>query len=140
MEAVELASEAQDNGLAIMMVTMMNQNLADHPERLDILARLRGRISILAEDANVTLTMHFSNRRAVIYDGIVGIPDVTLRGEFEVIANLARMEKGHFGLPDPKGEVNRSLIRAFREGRLKIYGILRGLPLLARLGALLAVD
>ena len=140
MAAVELAPGASENGLAIMMATMMSQNLEDHPERHAVFDRLGGRVAIVAEDADVALTMDFRDRRAVVYDGIVGIPDVTVRGSWELIADLSRMENGPFGLPDPKGEVNRAMAQALRDGTLKIYGLPAGLPLLARLGTVLAID
>lgn len=140
MAAIELAPGAGDNGLAIMMATMMSQNLEDHPERLAIFERLGGRVAIIAEDAGVAMTMHFAHGRVVVHDGIVGIPDLTVRGGFETIADLSRMEAGRFGLPDPWGEVNRSMLAALREGRLRIHGLPAGLPLLARLGAVLAIE
>ncbi len=138
--AIELAPGAGDNGLATMMATMLSQNLADHPDRQPTFARLGGRVAIIAEDADVALTMRFTRGRAVVYDGIVGIPDVTVRGTAEVIGNLSLMETGRFGLPDPKGEVNRAMVDALRSGELRIYGLPAGLPLLAGLGAVLAID
>ena len=140
MAAVELAPGASENGLAIMMATMMSQNLEDHPERLDVFERLGGRVAIVAEDADVSLTMCFADRRAIVFDGIVGIPDVTVRGPAELIADLSRMETGRFGLPDPRGEVNRAMAAALRSGTLRVYGLPTGLPLLARLGTVLAID
>lgn len=140
MAAIELAPGAGDNGLATMMATMMWQNLEDHPERAATFARLGGRVAIVAEDAEVALTMRFEHGRAVVYDGIVGIPDVTVRGTAEVIGNLGLMETGRFGLPDPRGDVNRSMVQAMRDGTLRVYGLPAGLPLLARLGAVLAIE
>ncbi|MGE0791392.1 MAG: hypothetical protein AB7S26_37300 [Sandaracinaceae bacterium] len=138
--SIELAPGAEDNGLASMMATMMSQNLADHPERGKAFERLDGRVAIVAEDADVALTMRFMRGRAVLYDGIVGIPDVTVRGSAEVIGNLSLMESGRFGLPDPKGEVNRAMVRALRSGELRIYGLPAGLPLFVGLGAVLAIE
>ena len=140
MAAIELAPGAGNNGLATMMATMMWQNLEDHPERLATFARLGGRVAIVAEDADVALTMRFERGRAVVYDGIVGIPDVTVRGTAEAIGNLSLMETGRFGLPDPRGDVNRSMVQALRDGSLRVYGLPAGLPLLARLGTVLAIE
>jgi hypothetical protein len=140
MAAIELAPGADDNGLALMMATMMSQNLEDHPERMATFARLTGRVAIVAEDADVALTMEFRGGRAVVHDGIVGIPDVTVRGSAELIADLSRMETGRFGLPDPRGEVNRAMVAAIREKRLRVFGLPTGLPLLARLGTVLAIE
>jgi hypothetical protein len=138
--AVELAPGADDNGLAVMMATMMSQNLLDHPERRADFERLVGRIAIVAEDAGVALTMELRGDRAIVHDGIVGIPDLTIRGSAELIADMSRMETGRFGLPDPKGPVNRAMLGALREGRLKFFGLPAGLPLLLRLGKVLAVE
>lgn len=140
MAAIELAPGAAENGLAIMMATMMSQNLADHPDRHEAFGRLVGRVAIIAEDADVALTMEFTGGRAIVHDGIVGIPDVTVRGSAELIADLSRMETGRFGLPDPRGEVNRAMWAALRERRLRVYGLPIGFPLLARLGAVLAIE
>lgn len=140
MASIELAPGAGDNGLAVMMATMMSQNLEDHPDRQPAFDRLVGRVAIVAEDADVALTMEFSGGRAVVHDGIVGIPDVTVRGSAELIADLSRMETGPLGLPDPRGEVNRAMATALRERRLRVYGLPVGLPLLGRLGKVLAIE
>lgn len=136
---VELASGAGENGLAVMMATMMSQNLADHPERRGSFERLVGRVAIVAEDADVALTMELKGGRAIVHDGIVGIPDLTIRGSAELIADMSRMETGRFGLPDLRGEVNRAMVAALRERRLRIYGLPAALPLLVRFGNVLAI-
>ena len=138
--AVELAPGAGENGLAVMMATMMSQNLADHPERRGAFERLVGRVAIVAEDAEVALTMELRGGRAIVHDGIVGIPDLTIRGSAELIADMSRMETGRFGLPDLRGEVNRAMARALRDKRLRIYGLPAALPLLARFGTVLAIE
>ena len=140
MAAIELSPGADENGLAIMMATMVSQNLQDHPDRKPVFDKLEGRVAIVAEDADVALTMHFSHGLLRLYDGIVGIPDLTIRSGSEVIADLSRMETGRFGLPDPAGEVNRAMAQAVRDGRLRIFGLPGGLPLLARLGTVLSVS
>ncbi len=137
--AVELAPGAGENGLAVMMATLMSQNLADHPDRRAAFERLLGRIAIVAEDAGVALTMELAGGRAIVHDGIVGIPDLTIRGDSEVIADMSRMETGRFGLPDPRGDVNRAMVSALRHKRLRIYGLPAALPLLARFGKVLAI-
>ena len=126
---------------SFMLGTMMAQNLADHPERLAAFDALYGRIAIVAEDAQVELTMCFDHGRVTLHDGIVGIPDLTIRGGAEQIADLSRMESwGETDLPDPRGEVNRAMFQALREGRLRIHGLPMAFPLLARMGAVLAIE
>jgi hypothetical protein len=138
MASVELAPGADDNGLATMLATMMAQNLADHPERQRTFARLAGRVAIVAEDADVALTMEFRRGRAILHDGIVGIPDLTIRGGFEQIGDMSRMES--LGpVPDPRGPVNRAMWQALREKKLRIFGLPWGLGLLVGMGEVLAV-
>lgn len=138
--AVELAPGAGDNGLAVMLATLMSQNLEDHPKRRSAFERLRGRVAIVAEDADVALTMEMQGGRVIVHDGIVGIPDLTIRGTSEIIADMSRMETGRFGLPDPRGEVNRAMVAALRDKKLRIYGLPAALPLLVRFGKVLAIE
>jgi hypothetical protein len=137
--AIELADErAADNGLCTMLSTLMRQNLEDHPERLAAFGALRGRLAIFAEDAEVSITITCDGRSAVFSDGIVGIPDLTIRGGFEQIGDLSRMES--LGpLPDPRGPVNQAMFRALRSGQLRVHGLPRALPLLLAFGDVMAV-
>jgi hypothetical protein len=138
MAGIELAPGADENGLATMLATLMAQNLADHPPRERVLARLGGRIAIVAEDADVALTIELRRGRVVFHDGIVGIPDLTIRGGFEQISDMSRMESvGPF--PDPRGEVNRAMARALREKKLRVFGLPWSAHLLVGIGEVLAV-
>lgn len=138
MAAIELAPGADENGLATMLATLMAENVAADPARARTLERLRGRVAIVAEDADVALTIDLRRGRVVLHDGIVGIPDLTIRGGFEQIGDMSRMESVG-PLPDPRGEVNRAMWRALREKRLRVFGLPRALPLLVRIGEVLAV-
>lgn len=139
-DTVRLAAGAEDNGLASMMASLLQQNLEDHPERLHALRRLRGRAAVVAEDAEVAMTLACGSGRIVVHDGIYGIPDLTIRATAELITDLSRMESLPNGLPDPRGEVNRAMVSALRAGRLRIFGIFPNLRLLIGLGELLAIE
>ena len=140
---IHVAPSAEENGLANMLATMLRQNLEDHPERARVLEKLRGRLAIFAEDAEVAITWVFEGGEATVHDGIVGIPDLTIRGGFEPIGDMSRMESfkrpllAHF--PDPRGPVNQAMARALRDGNLRIYGLPRGLPLLLAFGELMQI-
>lgn len=138
MPTIELHGDAADNGLANMLATLMRQNLDDHPERAVAFAKMRGAIAIFAEDAEVAVTIEADGERAVFRDGIVGIPDVTVRGGFEQIGDMSRMES--LGpVPDPRGPVNRAMFQALRDGRLRVFGLPQGLPILLAFGDVMAV-
>ena len=126
---IELDPLANDNGLANMLQTMMRQNVEDHPERADILRKMSGRMAIFAEDAAVAISIDFEGERVVFRDGIIGIPNLTIRGGFEHIGDLSRME-AIGALPDPRGVVNKALFAAMRRGELRVHGLPQALPLL----------
>jgi len=138
--AVELIGDANDNGLANMIGTLISQNLEDNKELSRDLARMDGRVALIAQDVGVSLTLHFSRGRLSIYDGIVGLPDITLRADSDEILSLSLVESTHFGLPDPRGEHLQKVAKAAWNGRLRLYGLVANLPLLARLNRLMAVD
>jgi hypothetical protein len=137
--SIELDGErAADNGLCAMLSTLMRQNLEDHPERVPVFAKMKGSIAIFAEDAEVAITIACDGQRARFSDGIVGIPDLTIRGGFEQIGDMSRMES--LGpVPDPRGPVNQAMFRALRGGQLRIHGLPRALPLLLAFGDVMAV-
>lgn len=143
MTSIQIAPSAEENGLANMLATIMRQNLEDHPERGSLLGRLEGRLAIFAEDAEVAVTWVFDRGTATVHDGIVGIPDVTIRGGFEPIGDMSRMESAKHPLlkhfPDPRGPVNQSMWRALRAGQLRVFGLPRGLPLLLGFGDVMQI-
>jgi hypothetical protein len=140
MSAVELAPEAEKNAFASMMATLIRQNLDDHPTRAAAIKSAKGRASVEVSDLGIEVTFVFDRDRVVIYDGVRGIPDVRLRAPAELVMATSNMEPGRFGLPDPRGEVNRKLAKALAEGELMIVGALRSPVLFASLGRLLAVQ
>ena len=71
---IVLAPDAERNGLATMLASLVRQNLDDRPDKRPSFARLRGRVTIVAEDIGVTLTLSFEGGRLVVHDGFAGIP------------------------------------------------------------------
>lgn len=139
-EPVELIGNANDNGLAMMLATLIGQNLTDHPELLDGFAQVRGRVALVAEDAEVSLTLHFRGGKLDVFDGILGTPDLTIRTGSDEIISLSLLESTLFGLPDPRGEHMQKVAKAVYDGRLRIHGLPTHLPLLLRMSKILAVS
>lgn len=147
---VALAPGAEENGLAIMLGDLVRQNLEAKPKKLADFDALDGRVSIVADDADVALTLVFERREAgslTIHDGIIGIPDVTIRGPSEAILALSNMPLATpFGLPlptpgDPEAmRTVRDLMRSMREGKLHFYGMLLHLPLVMKLTRVMSVN
>jgi hypothetical protein len=150
---VELAPGTEENGFAIMLADLVRQNLEAKPGKMADFDALEGYVSIVADDADVALTMVFArsgpggSAGLTIHDGIVGIPALTIRGPSEAILALSNMPLATpLGLPlpspgDPAGQKTvRDLSRAMREGKLHFHGMLFHIPLVLKLTRVMSVN
>jgi hypothetical protein len=145
---VELAPGAEDNGLAIMLCDLVRQNLEAKPHKLGDFVALGGSVAIVADDADVVLTLRFEKGGKLrVYDGIVGIPDVTIRGPSDAILALSNMPLAtRFGLPipnpsDPQAvKTVRDLFALMRAGKLHVYGMALHLPLVMKLTRVMSIN
>jgi hypothetical protein len=145
--SIELAPGAEDNGLASMLANLVRQNLDAKPHKQRDFRALAGSVAIVAEDADVALTLRFDHGKLVIHDGIIGIPDVTIRGGSEMIMALSNTPLvTRFGLPfpDPRDKegvaVSRSVKDAMKSGRFHIYGLAFHLPMMLHLTRVMSVN
>lgn len=139
--SVTLGPDTSDAGLAGMLAGLVRQNLDDHPEKRDVLSRMIGRVAIVASDAEAAVTLLFEAGRLTVHDGVVGIPDLTIRAPTEDITRMSLLElRGRFGLPDPRGETVRAVARASAQGRIEVHGLLGNLPLMLRLARVMSVS
>lgn len=137
---IELDTAAEQNGLAQMVSSLILQNLQEHPSKRADFARLRGRVAIVAEDAEVAMTLHFEGNMLTVYDGIAGIPDLTVRARGEDIVQLSLLPITRLGLPDFRGEAGRELMHKTHSGQVRVFGALLHIPLVLRFTRLLSVS
>ena len=152
---IELDTAAQSNGLALMVADLILQNLKEHPSKREDFARLRGRVAIVAEDADVAMTLHFEGNMLTVYDGISGIPDVTVRArgpslaQFGVPGVLANPTLQLFSGPTviatnddwgDSADAARALMQKTQSGQVRVYGALLHIPLVLRFTRLLSVN
>lgn len=151
--AIELSPGAEDNAFATMLAELLRQNLESKPHKRKDFDALDGTVALVADDANVALTLEFSSARrsadgagrVLFHDGIRGVPDVTVRGSADAIMALSNVPIVRaLGLPLPTDraslELVRSMIRATRAGELRIYGMLGNTSLLSRLTRVMSVN
>ncbi len=129
MTHITLAKGADENGLAVMLADLLRQNLESKPHKVRDMQAMSGRIAILAEDAEVAMTLRFDHGDLVLYDGVVGVPDVVVRASSDVILALSNVPLTRkFGLPVPafrdrEGlKVMRDVFAAMRKGTMKVDG------------------
>jgi hypothetical protein len=100
--AIQLAPGAEENGLATMLADLVRQNLEAKPHKRPDFEALVGTVAIVADDAEVALTMRFARGRMTVHDGIVGIPDLAVRGSSDAILALSNLPIGTpLALPVP---------------------------------------
>jgi len=137
---VVLAPGAEDNGFAAMIHALIEQNLADHPEKVADFERMRGNVAIVAEDAGTAVTLCFTHGRLEVHAGIEGVPDVAVRANSDDVVGLSQVElTPRLGLPDPRGEHTRKVLARSREGQIKVYGALAHPLLLLRLTRVMSI-
>jgi hypothetical protein len=125
MQTVELAEGAEQSAFAQMMAELIRQNLADHPHKQRDFARMRGRVALIATDAQITITLRFQAGSLKVHSGYHGIPDLIVRGPSAALIDLSRLPPHptlRF-LPDFRSDVAHSLARALFERKLRIGGL-----------------
>jgi hypothetical protein len=146
---IELAPGAENNAFASMLADLLRQNLESKPHKTKDFDALDGTVALVADDADVALTLEFrsvgARGRLTLHDGIHGIPDVAVRGSADAIMAMSNVPMlRRFGLPVPTDrsgvEVLREMIRASASGEIKIYGMIGNLGLLSRLTRVMSVN
>jgi len=147
--AIELAPGAENNAFAQMLADLLRQNLDSKPHKKKDFARLaagRGKsIAIVADDADVALTLEFKDGRLRVHDGIKGVPDVAVRGSSDAIMTMSNIPLTRpLGLPIPTDrgslDVLRQMARASATGEVQIHGIIGNVGTLSRLTRVMSVN
>lgn len=142
---IELAPGAENNAFATMLADLVKQNLESKPHKRADFDALKGSVALIADDAEVALTLAFDRGRLVVHDGIKDRPDVAVRGTADAIMALSNVPLTRpLALPLPTDaaalEVLRAMVRAMRTGELKVHGMLGHLGLLSKLTRVMSVN
>jgi hypothetical protein len=142
---IRLAPGAENNAFATMLADLVRQNLESKPHKKKDFDRLSGTVALVADDADVALTLEFSRGELVLHDGIKNVPDVTVRGTSDAIMALSNVPLTRpLALPLPTDrsslEVMREMVRATRTGELRIFGLFRHFGMMSRLTRVMSVN
>ena len=147
--SISLAPGAENNAFATMLCDLVKQNLESKPHKAkDFHALARGRgatIALVADDAEVALTLEFRDDRLILHDGIKGVPDVAVRGSADSIMAMSNIPLTRpLALPIPTDrtalEVLVTMVKATRTGELKVHGMIGNLGVLSRLTRVMSVN
>ncbi len=142
---IELAEGADANAFAAMLVDLLKQNLESKPHKLRDFDAIDGAVALIADDADVAVTLEFRRGSLTVHDGIKGVPDVAVRGSADAIMAMSNVPLTRpFALPIPTDrsalDALRGMIRASVTGELKVHGMLGHLGLLSRLTRVMSVN
>lgn len=145
VDFIQLAPGAEESAFATMLADLVKQNIESKPHKKKDFDAIDGTVALIADDAEVALTLEFRLGRLVVHDGVFGKPDVAVRGTSDAIMGLSNMPLTRtLGLPIPTDrmayEALTSMIRATRLGELKIFGTFGHLGLLNRLTRVMSVN
>jgi hypothetical protein len=147
--SISLAPGAESNAFATMLCDLVKQNLESKPHKAkDFHALARGRgatIALVADDAEVALTLEFRDDKLVLHDGIKGVPDVGVRGSADSIMALWNIPLTRpLALPIPTDrtalDVLVAMVKATRTGELKVHGMIGNFGVLSRLTRVMSVN
>jgi hypothetical protein len=147
LPTIELAPGAENNGFATMLADLVRQNLEAKPHKRGDFDALSGTIAIVADDAEVALTLAFDRGRLIVHDGILNVPDVTIRGTADVIMAMSNVPLTKWlalPFPDPRNKTEIATMReigaAMRAGTFHTYGLLTHLRTMLRLTRVMSVN
>lgn len=144
--SIAYAPGAEDSALALWAGSLIEANLRAIPEAARDFAAMRAAVAMVAPDRRLAVTLRFDLGQLTIHESMIGVPDVTLCADYEVLERLARLPIGRLGrLPIPgwstppdRRRVWQSALLDLVSGNLKIYGLVAHPRLVTRLFRLLA--
>jgi hypothetical protein len=135
---IKLAEGAKEIGLAVMLQDLIVQNIEQNPHKLTDFKKLNISIGLDVSDAEIMLTLEFSNNALRIQPGIKGQPKLNITADSGTIMNLSN-QKIKWGLPYYFDETGREIVAAMQSGRLKVNGMVAHFPSLIRFSRVMSV-
>jgi hypothetical protein len=128
-------ADAEPNGLASMLGTLIEQNLARDPGRCRLLGAAL--VSLTASDADVAVTLRIGEGGVEVANGADPRAHLAVVTDAHRLLDLAGVPL-RLGLPDPLTARGREVVGALLTRRLRVRGLLRHPLVLTRLNRLLS--
>ena len=123
---VEVAEGDQANGVASILGDLLQQNFDNFPERAAIARRMRRPVGVYSTDTDAAATIVFGQDGAVIHNGLVQNPSVTVHATVNQILDVAQLKVVGKGLV-PVGFFTKRGLKVLGEilrHRLVVKGLL----------------
>ena len=122
---VTLYDEAEANGVAQIVGNLLSQNLEQYRSRVKVAHRMSRPVTISSTDVGTACTIVFVRDGAVVYNGVVGRPSVTVEATVDQILSLSQLRMKAGGLL-PVGFLSapgRRLLLEILTGKLVVKGL-----------------
>lgn len=86
------------NGVAIVVSTLLGQNLANFPSRVKTAKKMSRPVTIYSTDTETACTIVFGTEEAVVYNDVVGKPSVTVMATVDQILDVSQLKMKAGGL------------------------------------------
>jgi hypothetical protein len=139
-DLVGLADPETGNGLAHMLASLLQQNVAERPQKAALLTSMRRTFTIIGSDMGLIVTLRFSRDGVTVHDGIEGAPHIIIIADSETLLDLTRLKVLYGAVPVMWDEVGRSVFDKMRKGELVIKGALPYLKDFGRFAYLMSVN
>ena len=89
---VEVADGDDANGVASILGSLLQQNFEKFPQRAAIARRMRRPVGVYSKDTDQAATIIFGREGAVIHNGLIEKPSVTVHATVNQILDVAQLK------------------------------------------------
>ncbi|KRC46469.1 MULTISPECIES: hypothetical protein [unclassified Nocardioides] len=95
---VELEAGDSANGVSSIVGTLLGQNFENFPERVRFAKRTSRPVAVYSTDTEQACTIMFRGHGAIVHDGLIGRPAVTVRASVDQILDVSQLKMKRGGL------------------------------------------
>jgi len=88
----EVPDSDEANGIASILGSLIQQNFEKFPERAAIARRMRRPVGVYSKDTDAAATIIFGREGAVVHNGLIGKPSVTVHATVSQILDVAQLK------------------------------------------------
>ncbi|MGB9599153.1 MAG: hypothetical protein ACP5QK_10220 [Myxococcota bacterium] len=123
---IEINRDAEDIGLAELISSLIRENITASQNKRRIFSKLKGDVTIVATDAEVSILLSFDRGRVSIYNGQSHKSDFIIRANSEDIIGLSNI-KLLFGYPFliNKGGIN--ILKKLLTKKIELKGVIKNI-------------
>lgn len=101
---------------------LIKNNVEGNKIKQKFFKKIDSDIAIIFEDKNYSLTLRFQKGNLTIFEGFRGIPDITMRGNYDDIIKLTSIDMIMPGIPKIYNLSFIDLIQTIMKKKIRIYG------------------